>query len=266
MPYLARIFIYPIKSLDGIAVNQATVLKSGALQYDREFAIFDEQGRFVNGKRNAKVHLLRTSFNLDARTVSLQVQGTEQTQVFHLDEERSELEAWLSNYFGKTVQLRQNLIEGFPDDTNASGPTVISTATIEAIADWLTDISGDEMRQRIRANVEIADVPPFWEDQLFAEADDIVEFQIGSVRFNGVNPCQRCVVLARDALTSVAYPDFQKIFVTKRQENLPSWVPSSRFNHFFRLSVNTRIPESEVGKILQVGDEVKILSVSKTLS
>lgn len=266
MPYLARILIYPIKSLDGVAVTRATVLKSGALECDREFAIFDEHGRFVNGKRNAKVHLLRTSFDLDARTVSLQVQGTEQTQVFHLDQERSELEAWLSNYFGKTVQLRQNLIEGFPDDTNASGPTVISTATIEAIADWFTDISEDEMRQRIRANVEIADVPPFWEDQLFAEADDIVEFQIGSVRFNGVNPCQRCVVLARDALTSVAYPDFQKIFVTKRQETLPSWVPSSRFNHFFRLSVNTRIPESEVGKILQVGDEVKILSVSKTLS
>jgi uncharacterized protein YcbX len=58
MPYLAGIFIYPIKSLDRIAVTQATILKSGALKHDREFALFDEQGRFVNGKRNAKVHLL----------------------------------------------------------------------------------------------------------------------------------------------------------------------------------------------------------------
>lgn len=266
MPYLAQILIYPIKSLDGIAVTKATVLKSGALRYDRQFAMFDEPGRFVNGKRDPKVHLLRTSFDLDAETVSLQVPGTEQTQVFHLNEERTGLEAWLSNYFGKIVQLRQNLLQGFPDDTDASGPTVISTATVEAVAEWFSDISGDEMRQRLRTNVEIADVPPFWEDQLFAEAGKLVQFQIGSIRFEGVNPCQRCVVPTRDTLTGMAYADFQKIFIAKRQETLPAWVSSSRFNHFYRLSVNTRIPESEAGKVLQVGDEVKILGVIKNFS
>ncbi len=262
MPYLSRILIYPIKSLDGIAVTKATVLKSGALQHDRQFAIFDEQGQLVNGKRNPNVHLLRTSFDLDAQTVSLQVQGTEQTQVFHLDEERTHLEAWLSDYFGKTVQLQQNSVQGFPDDTDASGPTVISTATLEAVADWFPEINENQMRERLRANVEIADVPAFWEDQLFAEAGTIVQFQIGSIQFEGINPCQRCVVPTRDAITGKAYPNFQKIFVAKRQETLPAWVASSRFNHFFRLSVNTRIPESEAGKILQVGDEVKVLGVS----
>lgn len=262
MPYLSRILIYPIKSLDGIAVTKATVLKSGALQHDRQFAIVDEQGRFVNGKRNPNVHLLRTSFDLDAQTVSLQVQGTEQTRVFHLDEERTNLEAWLSDYFGKTVQLQQNSVQGFPDDTDASGPTVISTATLEAVADWFPEINENQMRERLRANVEIADVPAFWEDQLFAEAGTIVQFQIGSIRFEGINPCQRCVVPTRDAVTGKAYPNFQKIFVAKRQETLPAWVASSRLNHFFRLSVNTRIPESEAGKILQVGDEVKVLGVS----
>ena len=257
MPYLAQIFIYPIKSLDGVAVTQARVSESGTLQYDREFAIVDEQGRFVNGKRNPKVHLLRSSFDLGARTVSLQIQGTEQTQVFHLDEERTALEVWLSHYFGKTVQLQQNIFQGFPDDTHASGPTVISTATIETVAGWFSEISTDEMRRRLRANVEIADVPPFWEDQLFGEADDIVQFQIGSIQFEGINPCQRCVVPTRNSLTGKADPDFQKIFVAKRQETLPSWVCASRFNHFYRLSVNTRIPPSETDNILQVGDEVK---------
>lgn len=266
MAHLARIAIFPIKSLDGIAVNQATVLKSGALQYDREFAIADKQGRFVNGKRNAKVHLLRSLFELDTRTVSLQVQGTDQTRVFHLDKERTELEAWLSHYFGKTVRLQQNPHQGFPDDTVASGPTLISTATLDTVANWFPGISADQIGQRLRANLEIADVPPFWEDRLFAEAHQIVQFQIGSVQFEGVNPCQRCVVLTRAASTGEAYPNFQKIFVAKRQETLPSWVSVSRFNHFFRLSLNTRIPESEVGKNLQVGDEVKILDGCKTAS
>ncbi|MEW6493934.1 MAG: MOSC N-terminal beta barrel domain-containing protein [Cyanobacteriota bacterium] len=266
MPYLAQILIYPIKSLDGVAVTQATILKTGALQSDREFAIIDEQGRFVNGKRNPKVHLLRTSFDLEARTVSLQVQGTEETQGFHLDEERTALEAWLSKYFGKTVQLRQNIIQGFPDDTNSPGPTVISTATIESVASWFSEISTEEMRRRLRTNIEIADVAPFWEDQLFDEAGNIVRFQIGSIQFEGVNPCQRCVVPTRDSLIGKTYLDFQKIFTTKRQETLPSWASVSRFNHYYRLSVNTRVPESEIGKMLQVEDEVKIIGLGKTYS
>ena len=263
MPHLAQILIYPIKSLDGVAVTQAKILKSGALEYDREFAIIDEQGRFVNGKRNPKIHLLRSSFDLNARTVSLQIQDTEQTQVFHLDEERTELEVWLSHYFGKTVQLQQNLFQGFPDDTNAPGPTVISTATIETVAGWFYEISTDEMRRRLRTNVEIANVPPFWEDQLFGETDNIIQFQIGSIRFEGINPCQRCVVPTRDSLTGEASPEFQKIFVTKRQESLPSGIAASCFNHFYRLSVNTRIPESQADKILQVGNEVNIQGTVK---
>lgn len=263
MAHLSQIFIYPIKSLDGVAVTQARVLKSGTLEYDREFAIVDEQGRFVNGKRNPKVHALRSSFDLNARTVSLQIQDRESTQAFHLDEERTALEAWLSQYFGKTVQLQQKIFQGFPDDTNASGPTVISTASIETVAAWFSEISTDEMRRRLRANVEIANVPPFWEDQLFGEADNIIQFQIGSIQFEGINPCQRCVVPTRNSITGEAYTDFQKIFITKRQESLPLGVAASRFNHFYRLSVNTRIPESQADKILQVGNEVNIQDTVK---
>ncbi len=100
MPHLARILIYPIKSLDGVAVSSATVLASGALQHDREFAIIDAQGRFVNGKRNAQVHLLRLHFSLSHRTVTLQIQGDPTQQIFHLDNQRQALEAWLSSFFG----------------------------------------------------------------------------------------------------------------------------------------------------------------------
>jgi uncharacterized protein YcbX len=268
VPYLSRIIIYPIKSLDGVAVPNATVLQSGALQNDREFAIFDQQNQWVNGKRNAKIHLLRTSFDLEANTVCLQVQESEQQQVFHLNRERTSLENWLSEYFSFPVKLQQNSISGFPDDTEASGPTVISTATLETVASWFPGVEAkgqssatDEMQQRLRANLEIAGVPAFWEDQLFAEAGNIVQFQIGSIRFEGINPCQRCIVPTRNSLTGKVYPQFQKLFVEKRQETLPSWAPISRFNHYFRLSVNTCIPKSEAGKILQVGDEVKILGI-----
>lgn len=260
VPHIAGISIFPIKSLDGVSVTEATVLESGALKHDREFAIVDQKGNFVNGKRNAKVHLLRSHFESDFKILTLQIQETEQKFVFHLDKERTALETWLGDYFGFPVKLEQNSITGFPDDTNASGPTIISTATLETVASWFPGVSVDDMRSRIRANLEIGGVPAFWEDQLFAQTGSSVRFQIGEVIFEGINPCQRCVVLTRDAITAQAYPNFQKIFVTQRKETLPDWVESSRFNHFFRLSVNTKVPAGEAGKVLRQGDKVKILA------
>ena len=89
----------------------------------------------------------------------------------------------------------------------------------------------------------------------------MVPFRIGGVTIHGVNPCQRCVVPPRDPETGEAIPDFSPIFRTKREETLPAWAARSRFNHFYRLAVNTRVPESEVGKVLRVGDEVRLLPV-----
>ena len=258
-PYLAGIFIYPIKSLDRVAVSQTSVKESGALKGDRTFAIVDQKGNFVNGKSNAKVHLLRSHFESDFKILTLQIQGSEEKFVFHLDE-RTAIDAWLSDYFGFPVKLVQNSITGFPDDTIASGPTIISTATLETVASWFPGVNVDDMRLRMRANLEIGGVPPFWEDQLFAQAGNTVRFQIGEVIFEGINPCARCIVPTRDATSAQAYPKFQKIFVTKRKETLPNWVESSRFDHFFRLSVNTKVPASEAGKILRHSDEVKILA------
>jgi hypothetical protein len=257
-PCLARISIFPVKSLDGVDLSQVSILESGALHHDREYALFDHKGRFVNGKRNATIHLLRSQFDADCRNISLQVQGTDSSVTFHLDRERSELEAWLSNYFGLPVKLNQNKLTGFPDDTDASGPTIISTATLAEVASWFPGVSVEEMRDRIRANLEIDGVPPFWEDRLFTQPGDSVQFQIGEVVFAGINPCARCVVPTRDSKTALATEKFQKIFVAKRKESLPDWANPERFDHFYRLSVNTKVPASEAGKVVTVGDPISI--------
>ncbi|MBD2386632.1 MOSC domain-containing protein [Cylindrospermum sp. FACHB-282] len=271
MSYLAKILLYPIKSLDGVEVETATILASGAIigdglrpnLGDREFAIFDAQGRLVNGKRHPKIHLLRSQFSLESRTISLQTPGSNSPQVFHLDEEQQKLTATLSDFFGFTVTLGQNSQQGFPDDTNSLGPTVISTATLVEVAGWYPGLTVDELRRRMRANIEIDGVPAFWEDRLFTEGGHTVSFQVGDVRFFGINPCQRCVVPTRDSYLGVAYPNFAKIFANQRQATLPKWVASSSFQNFYSLSVNTRLAASEAGKILQVGNKIEILPPEK---
>lgn len=258
-PYLSRLYIYPIKSLDRVAIARGTLLSGGAIASDREWAIFDESGKFVNGKNNAKVHLIRSTWDLNAYTVTLGIQDTNNHKTFKLDSDRREAEAWLSDYFGITVYLQQNLVTGYPDDTHAAGPTIISTATVETVASWFPHITVEEMRLRLRANLEIAGVPAFWEDRLFDSQDNHVSFKIGEVIFWGINPCQRCVVPTRDSQTGAQDAGFTKQFIRQRQETLPDWTNRDRFNHFYRLSVNTQVPPSETGKEIHVGDELVLL-------
>jgi uncharacterized protein len=258
MPQLARISIFPIKSLDGLIVSEAQILPSGALKGDREFAIIDGAGKFVNGKRNPKVHLLRSCFDLDARTVTIWVQGEADRQIFDLDGDRHAMSDWLSEYFGQPVKLEQNLEMGFPDDTDSPGPTIISTGTLTTVGSWFPQLSYEQAQRRFRTNLEVDAVLPFWEDRLFTNIESSVIFKVGDIQIEGINPCQRCIVPTRDPETGEVYDRFQKIFVQKRQETLPEWVERSRFNHFYRLAINTRIPSSEAGKVLTIGAELKL--------
>lgn len=256
---LAYIYLYPIKSLDGIKVSEATILPSGALQGDREWAIVDQQGQFVNAKRTAEIHKLRSQFDLTAGTVTIGVQGNSQTETFSLESDRPGLQSWLGHYFGFPVRLVQNPEVGFPDDLDSPGPTVISTETLQTVASWFPGLDLEQTRSRFRTNLEIAGVEPFWEDRLFGADDRLVPFQIGEVKLGGVNPCQRCIVPTRNPTTGEKTEQFQKQFLQKRQETLPGWANRSRFNHFFRLAINTRLAETEAGKVLRVGDAIALL-------
>jgi uncharacterized protein len=258
-PFVAKLFIHPIKSLDRVNVGSVTVLKSGALEHDREFALFDTTGQVVNGKRHEKIHRLRSKFHLETQNLSIWLQGNERVQTFNLVTEQLELLDWLSDYFGFPVILKQNVDMGFPDDRISPGPTIISTASLEAIASWYPDLDVEEVRSRFRSNIEIGGVPAFWEDCLFGATDQTIAFQVGKVKMTGVNPCQRCIVVTRNSKTGEPDPGFQKTFTSQRQANLPAWAEADRFNHFFRLAINTRISMGESGKTINVGDTLTIL-------
>lgn len=256
MPRLSHIFVFPIKSLDGVSVTHTTILQGGSLTHDREFVIVDRDHKWVNGKRTAKIHQIRSQFNLNARIVTLSIRGNHPVS-FHLDYARPAISAWFSDFFGFPVTLQQDTITGFPDDPISPGPTIISTATIEQVASWFPDLSVEDIRSRFRTNLELTDVPAFWEDRLYSETEDPIEFRLGEVQLQGINPCQRCVVPTRSAISGVKTPQFQKTFGLKRKEEFPTWAAASRFNHFYRLAVNTRIAASETGKRLQVGDPIE---------
>jgi uncharacterized protein YcbX len=258
-PRLARIRIHPIKSLDPIEVAEARIGPSGGLERDRGWALFSVDGRWVNAKRTAAMHLIRAAYAQDLSKVTLSVPGDRRNMftaelAFPADTDRAA--QWFSAYFEQQILVRYSA-DGFPDDTLASGPTIVSTASLEAVGAWF-GLGIEDVRLRFRASLEIDGVPAFWEDQLFSDDERrAVRFKIGDVAFEGSNPCARCPVPPRDAHTGEDLVGFQKRFVEQRKALLPPWSPVARFDHFYKLSTNTRVPNAEAGKVLRLSDPLR---------
>lgn len=245
--------------MEPVSVPSARLLRSGALEGDRTFGMFDAEGKFVNGKRYALIHSMRSSYDPVTGILHLGRAESGLTAAFHIEQQRDRIDVWLTEFFGVPVFLRKNDEVGFPDDLDCPGPTLISTATLGEVANWFPPLDIRQMRIRFRANLEIGGVPPFWEDRLYTVKGSLIRFRIGDCLLDGNNPCQRCVVPPRDPFTGQNNPQFAKIFAAKREQTLPPWAEKSRFNHFYRLAVNTIVPADQAGKTLNVGDEIQIV-------
>ena len=261
MPYLSRITVYPIKSLDGVDLPQGEITTGGALKHDRQFALFDPKGKYVNGKNNNVIQKVRSTFDLKANTVTLIPFNDVPPATFHLDRDREWMGLWLGSYLQvrAKVEVRENQTHGFPDDTKASGPTIVSQSSLEQASSWFQGLDSQEMGRRMRANLEITTDTAFWEDCLFGKRNAPREFAIGNVKFWGTNPCSRCIVPTRNSLTGEVNPKFQGTFSRQRRRTLTEGVDRSPFSHFYKFTVNTIIPASESGKVLHLGDEIKLL-------
>ena len=265
-PVLVNIRLHPIKSLDPVYVPEARISRSGGLELDRAWALYSVDGKWVNGKRTPAIHLIRANYSPDLRSVTLSVPGDRReipTRTFDFPGGHEDAAEWFSVFFEQQIIVRYSE-DGFPDETVASGPTIVSTASLQAVSEWFPatpqgfpGIGVDEVRERFRATLEINGVPAFWEDQLFGQEErSVVRFKIGEVNFEGSHPCARCPVPPRNPRTGEILEGFQKLFTQLRQSTLPPWSPRDRFDHFYRLSTNTRVSPTETSKLLRQHDRL----------
>lgn len=257
-PVVDRITIYPVKSLDGISVQKAQIGIGGSLVHDREYAMIDSNGKFVNGKSNARVHLLRSEIDFEREVISLRHASESAWNHFHLQKDKAALDEFLSAFFEMPVVIYKNMLGEFLDIPVQSGVTVLSTASLHAVGSWFNNMDIEETRKRFRATIELTAVPAFWEDKLFLEDGTAIEFKIGDVSLQGLSPRARCIVPTRHPETGEMIHSFQKSFAQQRFANLPAWSTLDDYNHGYYLSVDCYIPPSEFGKWIAVGDEVLI--------
>jgi uncharacterized protein len=257
-PVIKSITIYPVKSLDGILLQKAQISNGGCLLHDREYAIFDSNGKYVKGKSNEQVHLLRSEIDFENEIISFRHQQEINWNQFHLQNNKMEIDEYLSAFFKKPVTLVKNSEGKFLDEPVVSGMTVVSSGSLNTVSSWFNNMPLDETRKRFRATIEIENCTSFWEDRLFYKDKLAVEFKMGNTLLYGMSPRARCVVPTRHPETGDMIHAFQKTFANLRIATLPAWSVLNEYNHSYYLSVDCYVPPSEFGKWITVGDEVVI--------
>src|SRR6266403_3126817 len=138
--WLANIRLHPIKGLDPVSVPEARIGANGGLELDRVWVLFSVDGAWINGKRSTAIHHIRAEYDPGVSMVTLMVSGgvaknnklKPTTFAFPSDYERAA--RWFSEYFEQTVIVR-HIPEGAPDDGLATGPTIVSTASLRSVCD-----------------------------------------------------------------------------------------------------------------------------------
>lgn len=262
MPTLSQIAVHPVKALDPVSLDRASITPVGGLVGDRTYAIVAEDGGYVNGKRTAAVHRIRADVDLATNRVALRVEGGGPERTFHLDRDRAALEDWLSEYFDVAVSLEAGPGGSQTDsavygDGSETGPTLVSAATLREVASWYDGIDPAEMRLRMRPNLVVEGVPAFWEDRLAVDGGR--RFRVGDVTLEGVDPVPRCVVPTRHPHTGEVTDEFRETFVEKRRETVPERADADEFaDGLYKLMVIARIPADERDGELAVGDPVRL--------
>jgi uncharacterized protein len=211
---LQDIFIYPIKSLGGIRLEQAKVEERG-FQFDRRWMLVDGSGRFVSQREFPRLSLLQVGLEENGLKVFSKkdsdyklfipfefVEGPDISVTIWDDQVVGRIVSksvgqWFSEFLGFEV----NLVK-MPEFTQrkVDHRYAINSESV-SFADGMPYLiigqsSLDELNSRLlqpvpmnrfRTNLVFSGGSPFQEDRM-------KKIQIGSVVFQIVKPCARCVL------------------------------------------------------------------------
>jgi len=264
---VSEIYIYPIKSLGGIAVPKATLTTRG-LAHDRRFMLTTPKGKFMTQRQNRQMALLKTQIIGDQLIVWNSSQPNSKIE-FPLQPQhfikQQEVNIWrdtcignvlhqgINKWFSKQLKQPCQLIY-MPTESKRSidieynkGAEIVSFADAYPIL-LLGQAGMDDLNDRLpnpvsinrfRANIIYTGGQPFGEDNWKA-------FRIGKQSFRGVKPCVRCNVpnINQETATIDIHKEPNKTLATFR-----------RFNNKIYVGMNVCWEGKRRGTI-KVGDKI----------
>ncbi len=243
---ISELYIYPIKSLSGIAVSEAVVEEKG-FRYDRRFMLVsppqnDGAWTFMTQRTNHQMALLDVAIQeqrlhvwhrhhpdnvLELPLTVVPSSSTETMLVTIWDSKdvpavsvSAEADQWFTNALGKPCRL-----VFMPETTHrAVDPDYARADDAVSFADgypylFIGQASLDTLNQRLTEPVSMRRFRPsvVVEGGLPNEEDAWAEFAIGDLHFYGVKPCGRCVLTTIDPATGELGKEPLKTLTTYRK-------------------------------------------------
>lgn len=218
---VTHLFVYPVKSLGGASLAEATVGPRGLL-HDREWMVVDADGQFITQREVHALARVATALTDDALTLSHPTLGSVTVprarwsggprvtvRVWKDDclavDQGDDVAAWLSAVVSAPARLvRMDDAHHRPSKRVRDGESVgvgfcdgypLLFATRESLDDLNARLASPMEMLRFRPNVVVEGCEAPWEEDRWGA------FTIGAVGFEAVKPCVRCVITTLDPVT-----------------------------------------------------------------
>ncbi len=270
---ISQLFIYPVKSLRGIALSQSTLLSSG-LPFDRYWMIVDESGQFISQRQHAQMALINTAIDNEKLTfaykdksisidINTEVQTTPFTATVWQDScqvvaENKAVNTWLSDILGQSVKLvrmldsftrPQSKSEIYGQDTytyfaDAAPYLLCNQGSLDHI-NQLLEIEGAPPLsiKNFRPNIVVAGIEPFAEHKIKTLINPSYELEC---RY----PCQRCAIPNIDINTAEKRLDRQPYKILGEKNPMPNGKNLPAFGENVTLNKG-------INALIKVGDKLE---------
>jgi uncharacterized protein YcbX len=216
--FIQNLYLYPIKSLGGISVQEAQVEERG-FKYDRRWMLVDQSGEFLTQRQHPQLALLQVALAEMGMVVFSKVDSSRKISFdFEMNSGKElqvsvwgdvvtalqvspEVSAWFSDFLGMAVDLvlmpesshrkmdpRYAVQEESVSFADGMPYVIIGQASLDELNGRLADPVGMD---RFRPNLVFSGGEAYAEDQF-------KQLQIGEVGFQVVKPCARCVMITVD--------------------------------------------------------------------
>lgn len=218
---LSEIWVYPVKSLGGIRLEEARVTDRG-LELDRRWLLVDENGRFLTqreypamalfvpeivgdflrithrNKNKSIEFILRPSFSVTQEKVSVTV-WDDTIEAYEVSPETTNWFTELLGFPARLVYMPEESERKLDPDYAITGDEITSFSDAFPFL-IIGQSSLDDLNERLEVKVPMNRFRPnfvFINGEAFEE-DTWSQFKIGDISFVGVKHCARCVMTTVD--------------------------------------------------------------------
>ncbi len=262
---VSQLFIYPVKSLGGIAKQNVEITNTG-FKYDRRWMLVDENNLFLTQRNHPKMALLQTAETEKGITV-LHKHNLQEEIIIPFENgylKKLTVTVWddvcnavevnnnLNEWFSDTLHINCKLVY-MPDDTKrlvdkryAANNEVTSFSDGYPIL-MIGQTAVDNLNEKLTDALPMNSFRPnivFTGGYAHIE-DEMAAFTIDEINFLGIKPCSRCVMTTINQQTGKKEKEPLKTLATYRMKNN-------------KIYFGQNILQQQTGMI-NVGSEIQIL-------